>query len=353
MMKGMRKVILAVGGTGGHIVPALATRELFHSKGVETLLIGKGLEGHPVIQDNNVAYREIPSGLPALASPLVMLRRGKAILAGYQHSLKVFREFEPDLVVGFGSYHSLPVVLAAARKGLPMFLHEQNVVPGKVNQLFSRFAKGVGVNFSTTAKRFPCPSREVFVARRTQKQHVQCSGSPRICVVGGSQGARILNQIVPRALCQLRETFPNIHVHHIVGPMGEIRDVEVCYTQGEISHCVKHFETHMLDVLISSDLVISRAGATILDELLWAKTPAIFIPYPGAYGHQQANAQFFVENIRGGEMILETELNEKILVKKVMLALDSQTSEARRQSLCNYEKHRSRISFYQFICEHL
>ncbi len=355
-MKKIRKIVLAVGGSGGHIFPALSARDSFLHEGVDTLLLGKGLDGHPALYQQSVSYKEIPSGLPIVANPITMMLQGKALLSGYMKACKELHSFHPDLVIGFGSYHSLPIVLAALRKKIPLFLHEQNLSPGKVNKLFSRFAKGIGVNFSPAKQGFKCPSQEVFLPKRREKLASFKKDekiSPKICIVGGSQGAKVLNQVVPKALSQLSFEFPNMLVHHVVGPKGDVSSVEFVYRQNNIACCVKHFETHMLDELCSSDLVISRAGATILDELLWAKIPAILIPYPGAYGHQKVNAEFFVHTVHGGDMILESDLNEKILIKKIKLALDPQTNEARRQSLQDYKKYQSQKSFYQFICEHL
>ncbi|SPN74014.1 UDP-N-acetylglucosamine--N-acetylmuramyl-(pentapeptide) pyrophosphoryl-undecaprenol N-acetylglucosamine transferase,undecaprenyldiphospho-muramoylpentapeptide beta-N- acetylglucosaminyltransferase,Predicted glycosyl transferase,undecaprenyldiphospho-muramoylpentapeptide beta-N-acetylglucosaminyltransferase,Glycosyltransferase family 28 C-terminal domain [Chlamydia serpentis] len=260
------------------------------------------------------------------------------------------------MVIGFGSYHSLPVLLAGLSQKIPLFLHEQNLVPGKINKLFSRYARGVGVNFSPVIKYFSCPAEEVFLPKRSfslgSPIMKRCTNyTPTICVVGGSQGSQVLNTFVPKALVKLVNKYPHMYVHHIVGPKSDAIEVQHVYNRGEVLCCVKKFEEQLLDVLLAADLVISRSGATILDEILWAKVPGILIPYPGAYRHQEANAKFFVEVLGGGSMILEKELTEKLLVEKVMFALDSHIREKQRDSLAAYSKQRSKKTLYEFICE--
>ncbi|ANH78703.1 undecaprenyldiphospho-muramoylpentapeptide beta-N-acetylglucosaminyltransferase [Candidatus Chlamydia sanziniae] len=352
----MRKIVLAVGGSGGHIVPALATRETFSNQGIETLLLGKGLEQHPSLYQQEINYKEIPSDSPLVINPLKLMRRTLSIYSGYRKAHRELKLFEPDFVIGFGSYHSLPVLLAALKQRIPLFLHEQNLIPGKVNKLFAPFARGVGVNFAPVTEYFYCPSQEVFLPKRgfslTNPMRGHCQKHcPKICVVGGSQGAHTLNTIVPKALVQLIPQYPHMYVHHIVGPKSNVNAVQDMYNHGGVVCCVKNFENQMLDVLLTVDLVISRAGATILDEILWAKVPAILIPYPGAYGHQEINAKFFVDTIGGGTMILEKKLTEKLLVENIIFNLNSRTKEKQRKSLNNYYAQRSSKSFYEFISE--
>ncbi|QVE49391.1 undecaprenyldiphospho-muramoylpentapeptide beta-N-acetylglucosaminyltransferase [Chlamydia crocodili] len=356
MMKKINKIALAVGGSGGHIVPALATREAFCKEGIDVLLLGKGLDNHPNLYEQDVHYKEIPSGLPVISNPLMAIRRTCSLYKGYKKAKKELMIFDPDVVIGFGSYHSLPVLVAALKKKIPIFLHEQNLVPGKVNRLFSRFAKGVGVSFSPVTRNFRCPSQEISLPKRAFSSFSPIverltSHSPTVCVVGGSQGAKTLNDYVPSALVDVAKDYPNMYVHHIAGPKGDVVSIQHVYSRGDVSFCVKHFEQDMLNVLLSSDLVISRAGATILDELLWAQSPSILIPYPGAYGHQEENAKFLVYTIGGGSMILEKQLSQEVLTKNILLALDSETIKNRREALRAYYHNKSSKSFYQFICE--
>ncbi len=314
------------------------------------------MENHPNLYEQNVHYKEIPSGLPTIARPIRAIRRTCSLYMGYKKAKKELSIFNPNVVIGFGSYHSLPVLMAALKKKIPIFLHEQNLAPGKVNKLFSYFAKGVGVSFPPVAKQFSCPAQEVSLPKRAFSSFSPIverltSHSPTICIVGGSQGAKALNTFVPEALVEVAKDYPNMYVHHIAGPKGDVVTIQHVYSRGGVSFCVKNFEHDMLNVLLSSDLVISRAGATTLDELLWAKAPSILIPYPGAYGHQEENAKFLAYTVGGGSMILEKQLSKDILVKNIFLALDSKTIKNRREALQNYYQNKSSKSFYQFICE--
>lgn len=357
-MKEIHKVILAAGGSGGHIIPALATNKELCAQGIDVLLLGKGLQNHPSLQGQTLSYREIPSGLPTLVHPVQALKSIYSICMGYKKAKKEIELFSPDLVIGFGSYHSLPILLAALRKRIPIFLHEQNLSPGRVNRLFARFAKGIGVTFSPVITQLPGQAQKVSLPRRevssisplADRMHTY---SPVICVVGGSQGARTLNLQVPQALVAVAKNYPQMYVHHIAGPKGDVSSIQHVYSQGEVACCVKSFEDDMLGVLLSADLVISRAGATILDEILWAKVPGVIIPYPGAYGHQEENAKFFVQQVGGGSMILEKCLSKGLLEEHILLALDSEIMKNRREALQQYDQKKSPKSFYQFICESL
>lgn len=356
-MKKVNKVIFAVGGSGGHIVPALAARRMFFEEGAETLLLGKGLLNHPNMNEG-VLFKEIASGRPISTNLWRVFRETQNLVAGYRMACQELSTFRPDAVIGFGSYHSLPVLMAAVKQRVPLFLHEQNVLPGKVNQLFSRFAKGVGVSFSSAIEKLKCPGEEVFLPKRAVIEGQNLSSEQKkytvICVVGGSQGAAVLNDIVPPVLADVMHNCPTLYVHHIVGPRGNAEAVARFYASAQVPCCVKSFEDNMLKVLSSADLVITRAGATILDEILWCCVPAIFIPYPGAYRHQEENAKFVAYVIGGGAMILQKQLTHESLKRQIIVALDGDTMKNQRDSLQKFrDRNTSPKSLYQFVCERL
>lgn len=355
-MKKVKKVVLAVGGSGGHIVPALAAEDMFHQEGVQVLLLGKGLKDSPSMKNRNVYFKEIASGRPVSKNLFQVIKEAKNLFTGYRMARIELKIFQPDVVVGFGSYHSLPVLMASVKGKIPLFLHEQNVVPGRVNQIFSRFAKGVGTTFSSAIEKMHCLGEEVSLPRRHVLPISENKGEkqPFVCVVGGSQGAAIFNELVPPVLSDLIKDFPSMHVHHIVGPKGKLESVQRVYTSANVSCCVKLFEENMLGVLQFADLVITRAGATILDEIVWSQVPAIFIPYPGAYGHQEENAKFISYVVGGGSMILQKQLTHAFLKKNIVLALDEATMKNRREALKVFQnKKNTNKSLYRFICEHL
>lgn len=342
-----------MGGTGGHIIPALAARETFIKESIEVLLLGKGLASF-LGKDSDVRYCDIPAGSPFSLRINRMFSGARQLYQGYVAALQQIKDFSPDVAIGFGSYHSLPAMLASIRKRIPLFLHEQNIVPGKVNKLFARFAKGVGMSFAAAGEHFRCRAEEVFLpVREVAEKLVFPDASPVICVIGGSQGSQILNEIVPKALARIRANYSKLHVYHIIGPKGDFQAVARVYKEAGIEHTVTSFDNNILGVLQASDLMIGRSGATILNELLWVQVPAILIPYPGAYGHQEANAKFFTQTLGGGVMILQKYLTEESLSKQVLLALDPATSENRRKALLLAQQKKSFKSLYQFICESL
>ncbi len=301
-----------------------------------------------------VSFLEVPSGFPVTAHPIRAYRHTKDLLVGYIRACRALRSFQPDAVIGFGSYHSLPALLAAKTYGIPLFLHEQNIVPGKVNQLFSRFAHGVGIAFPPAQRYFSGHVKTIQLPKRdVQEPPKQSSHTPKISIIGGSQGARILNQIAPLSLISLKSDYPNLYVQHITGPKEDDEAVARLYQKERIAHCVKRVETDVLSLLLSSDLVISRAGATIMDELLWAKIPSIMIPYPGAYGHQLENANFFAYEVGGGEVIEQKDLSSATLSHKLKHALSPEVMQARQNALKRFHEKQTAKSFYQFVCERL
>lgn len=356
-MKKINKVVLAVGGSGGHIIPALAAKDMFDQEGVQVLFLGKGLEHSPNIRNSNVSFKEIASGRPISKNFLHMIKEARNLLLGCRMAYTELQNFQPDAVIGFGSYHSLPVLIASIKGKIPLFLHEQNVIPGKVNQFFSHFAKGVGSTFASALEKMHCIGEEVSLPRRSVIQVPEKHNGekqPFICVVGGSQGASIFNEMIPPVFADLIRDFPSLYVHHITGPKGNVQAVRRVYESAHVACCVKPFEDNMLGILLASDLVITRAGATILDEILWSQVPAIFIPYPGAYGHQEENAKFIAYVVGGGSMILQKQLTHEFLKKNIVLALDEATMKNRREALIAFQnKKNTNKSLYRFICEHL
>jgi len=238
-----------------------------------------------------------------------LFRGGRLIFKGMRQSGKILRSFEPDVVVGFGSFYTLPLLLAAKREKIPIILHEQNAIPGKVNRLFSRFAHATAITFPvqihghTELVRFPL---------RKQKEQDPWEyfglekGKPTLLVCGGSQGAVRLNELFLEALPRLS----GYQVLHFTGKNSEVHEEDY----GGIAHCVKQFEPNLPLAMQIADLAITRAGASTIAELTETETPAILIPFPYATdNHQEKNAQHFV----GGEVYLEKDLTGEKLAEVI------------------------------------
>lgn len=291
------RLLLAGGGTGGHLFPAVALAEQLRREEPDSavLFVGteRGLEfrllpelGWPL---RTVAMRGwVGAGLVARCKGLAGL--GQSLL----QSRRILAEFRPDVVVGVGGYASVPVLLAARLSGVPYLIHEQNAWPGLANRLLGRAAKRVCLSFPEAGKAFRHVPK-VVTGNPVRATMEQCpdlpAGPPQLLVFGGSQGARAINRALVAALPQLQELRGVLRIVHQAGA-GEVETVQAGYREaGWTAVEVVPFITDMAAAYAAASLVVCRAGATTLAELTACGRPAILIPYPYAAGnHQVANA---------------------------------------------------------------
>lgn len=307
----MSKIVLAVGGTGGHIFPALEfSKEL---KG-ETYFIGvKAFEHHLLKEKKNVFSVE-GATLSLTKNPFFSLKK---IYQGFKESLQLLRSIRPSLVVGFGSYHSLPPLLAAIFLKIPIVLYEPNAKMGRVNRLVSPFAKRIGMYFPGGSKKMHLMALlskpKVIHKEEARLNYGLLPDLTTILVFGGSQGAQFLNHIVPFALIG-----HNLQVIHLIGLKDSPESIQTIYEQHQMRAVIKPFEENMESAYLCADFVISRAGAGTLKEMIMYNLPALLIPYPGATdGHQLINAKYFVEKVGGGSFMNQNECNAKRLSQRI------------------------------------
>lgn len=304
------RLLLAGGGTGGHVFPAVALAEQLRKEepAGEVLFVGteRGLE-YRLLPELGWPLRTISmSGWVGLG----VAARGKA-LVGLVRSLvqsrRILAEFRPDVVVGVGGYASLPVLLAARLKGVPYLIHEQNAWPGLANRLLGRWARRVCLSFPEARAAFRRASTVVtgnpVRAAMESCPELPC-GPPQLLVFGGSLGARAINRGLPAALPQLERWRGTLRIVHQAGA-AETEAVRSAYREaGWDQVTVLPFITDMAAAYAAACLVICRAGATTLAELTACGRPAILIPYPYAAGnHQAANAAALAA--RGGALMIE------------------------------------------------
>ncbi len=310
------RVVIACGGTGGHLFPGLAVAEELKSRGHEILLIvsekaidATALKAHPEFR-----AEKLPSvGMPSILSPAFVrfLRRSWESLG---HCRGVCRKFRPAAVLGMGGFTSTAPLLAGRMQKLPTFIHESNVIPGRANKLAARFVTKVLLGFQACEERFPgrdcvvtgtpvrktlgdpLPKAEALAAFKLDDSRAT------LLVMGGSQGAAGLNQALFRA-APLLKTLP-IQIIHLTGDRDD-RLAAANYQREEIPHYVAPFHHKMEEVYSAADLVVSRAGAASLSEISLFGLPSVLIPYPHATDdHQTFNAQVFVD---GGAAELQPE----------------------------------------------
>ena len=293
----MERTILTTGGTGGHIFPALAVAEQLRRRypGIEVLFVGSqyGPEG---------ALAE-KAGLEFVGLPVRgFLGRGiKAVgaAAGMARALvratALIRRFRPQVVVGFGGYAAFAPVLAARLYGIPTAVHEQNAVAGVSNRILSRFAGRVFLSLPGT-EGFAV-EKCVVTGNPVRRSVVEVGMRPRpetrrhLLVMGGSQGARALNEFMLKALPQMRAA--DVEIRHQTGARDEDRVRDAYMTAGYAGSCVEPFITDMAAAYDWADLVLCRSGATSVAELAAAGVPSVLVPFPHAtHDHQTCNARF-------------------------------------------------------------
>lgn len=316
----MKKFLISCGGTGGHLSPGIALAEGLRARGHEvTLLISwKKVDARLSEKYPDLRFVRI-AGTGFSWHPLKLIRCLVSQLQGFRFCRKLVREMKPDGIVGFGGFTSAPIVLAGRLQGVPVALHESNRVPGLAIRTLGRFARRVylppgiripGVRVAAT-RHVGMPLRREMLRLSQSASRAALGLEPNqkvLAILGGSQGASALNDWARRELPAL--AAEGIQVYCVTGlGKGEPETHLLQARNGAAIRAVfAPFCDRMADLLSASDLVISRAGAGTLAELIRCVTPAILVPYPqAADDHQRANAGFF-ERQGGGLVVAQTEL---------------------------------------------
>jgi UDP-N-acetylglucosamine--N-acetylmuramyl-(pentapeptide) pyrophosphoryl-undecaprenol N-acetylglucosamine transferase len=315
------RAILAGGGTGGHVIPALAiAQELQRRYQAEVLFIGtaRGLENR-LVPAAGFPLQLVKVGALNRVSLATRLRTGLDLPRAIFTAAGMLNEFQPDIVIGVGGYASGPAMLAAILKHTPTLAFEPNLVPGFANRMVARFVSAAAVHFEQTADHFRnavvtgVPVRPAFF-QIPKKQY--SPGSPTLLVFGGSQGARAINQAVVRSLPELVRRLPGLHVIHQTGER-EYNQVQAAYAGIAISSEVHKFIDNMPAFFARADLVLCRSGASTVAEIAAAGKPAIFVPFPrAADDHQRRNAEA-MEHANAAVVLEETRLDEVWLVDTI------------------------------------
>lgn len=320
------RVILAGGGTGGHVIPAIAiAQELQQQYSAEVLFIGtaRGLENR-LVPAANYPLRLVKVGAlnrVSLATRLkTMFDLPRAVFA----AAKILSEFRPDVVIGVGGYASGPAMLAAIYKRVPTVAFEPNLVPGFANRVVARFVSAAAVHFDRTGEYFRNPAVTGVPVRPAFFQipaKPYLPSSPTLLVFGGSQGARAINQAVPRALPELLKRVSGVRVIHQTGER-DYNDVQSAYAQAGVPADVYKFIDDMPAFFGSADLVLCRSGASTVAEIAAAGKPAVFVPFPlAADDHQRRNAEA-LEQAGAAVVLEETKLDDVWLVDTLAALLE-------------------------------
>lgn len=337
-----KKILITAGGTGGHLFPAqsLAQQLLATDMDVEVLFAGDGLETNPYLQKDKYSYKEISSGELSFRKPYLSLINCWRIIKGVLFAWRLIYSFRPDAVVGFGSYHTFPVLIAAKLNSVPIVLHEGNSIIGKVNRFFSRFARITTISFSQSAwelkgkcLRVDFPLREgytsVFSSKSDARKYFVLHPTKfTFLVFGGSQGALALNTHFCSAVMDIAERTTNFQVLHLTGNQVVTEELRDFYRDLGVDACVRDFEKRMDLAWQAADLAITRAGAATIAELLEMAVPSILIPYPfSADRHQEKNAEFVEKSTGGVLVLLETELHPTKLSQEISALIENERAK--------------------------
>jgi UDP-N-acetylglucosamine--N-acetylmuramyl-(pentapeptide) pyrophosphoryl-undecaprenol N-acetylglucosamine transferase len=319
------------GGTGGHVFPALAVAQLLIEKGWEVSWLGthKGLESR-VIPENGIEIDWLSvagvrgKGLTAKITAVFMLFK-----AGVQ-AMKILRRRKPDVVLGMGGFVAGPGGLVAKLLGLPLVIHEQNRIPGTTNRLLARLANQVleafpgSFNAKIKAKCTGNPLRKQFLAALDNRRQ-RSEQEVRILIFGGSQGAQILNEMVPEAIAEFQKAgvaTQSVQIKHQTGE-AMLSQVQSRYQALGIKAETSAFIEDMVSAYQEADLVICRAGAMTVSEVAAMGIPAIFIPLPSAIDdHQTANARYLTD-AGAGLLLMQNNLNPAMLAEYITTALNN------------------------------
>ncbi len=296
------RLIIAGGGTGGHLFPGLAIADEIRARGGQVIFVGtaRGLEAKAVPAAGFPLEVLDITGLKRMG-PIGTLRGLLRLPVAFAKSLQIVRRFAPDVVLGVGGYASGPLLLAAAFLRRPTAIQEQNTVPGLTNRHLGRLVRAVFGAFPEAAAAFP-PGKFVLTGNPVRRRFLQTAelpsptSPPRVLVVGGSQGARAVNDLVLGAVQILARSGKAPQIVHQAGPADADR-VRAAYADHAIDAVTVHpFIEDMATAYAAADLVIARAGALTLAELSVVARPAILIPLPTATdNHQMRNAQSFAD----------------------------------------------------------
>ena len=299
------KFVVACGGTGGHSFPGLAVAAELVSRGHEVVvwMSGRDVESRVLKGWTGATF--------ATGARQIALKNGFANLRALWRCWREMRRFRPDALLAMGSYSSLPPVLAAAWRKVPVVLHEANTIPGRAVEFLAFFAKAIAISFARTADHFS--GKETVLTGLPVRADI--AGQPpfddvpegafRVFVTGGSQGAHRVNELAAKALVMLSRNLADcgrhLYVMHQTG-LADEAEVARTYAAAGVLARVKAFEHEMGRALATADVVIARAGASTCFELALTGSPAFLIPLPSSMrNHQHFNAAAFAEQQAAAE----------------------------------------------------
>lgn len=339
-MKDLKRILVSGGGTGGHIMPAVALCEEIKSTYPEAKIFFAGRKDsmeENIAQKNGLDFYPIPSapkgkGIKALKNLFINL-------AGIIKSLGLLMKLKPEAVVVFGGYTSGPLLLSAILLGKNAVIHESNAIPGRVTRMMARLGVRAAFGFSSdhplmTALKMKLKKENSFSLTGNPLRKAFCSppkdisvklpgyseNAPMLLVFGGSQGAHKINLICSKAVPKVMEKIPELQVAHICGA-NDRELLEKAYGECGLKYWIFPFFEEMSSLMAKSNLCVARSGALSLTEICASSLPSVLIPLPSAAdGHQLANAKI-LENAGAAVILQESSLEPSVLADAIIRLL--------------------------------
>ena len=364
-------VIFTCGGTGGHINPAIAVADILKERHPDCNILFIGAKGHmeeQLVPRAGYKLECLPgSGLSRklnLAGIKKNVNAVKSVIAAVNQCKRIFKEFQPDVIIGTGGYASFPALYAGSRMGIPTCVHESNAVPGLTTKMAANTASRVLVCFEESKKFYKKPEkvqvvgmpirREFWETQRAQaRRELGIGEEPLVVSTYGSQGAKVMNQMTAQLFAlEQQASFPFRHIH-AVGKFGTdwmpqaVKDQNV-----DLGNCpsidMREYIYDMPTVLAAADVVLGRAGSGTCNEIAATGTPCILIPSPNVTNnHQEKNARI-LEGRGGAVVVPETECTAQGIFDEIMMLLQD---EPRRKQMSQALRGMVILDSAQRICD--
>ncbi len=324
-------VVIAAGGTGGHLFPAAAFAEEMRQRGWRIVLMTDARGRRFAESFPAERVEDVPAASPT-ANPLKAIPALLKIWRGVNEAKRRFSELKPSLVAGFGGYPSFPALMAARARRVPILIHEQNSVLGRVNRALATSAAAIACGFERL-DRMPASARArkhvtgnpvrppILAVREKPYPESPAGGRLNLLIIGGSQGARVFGEVIPLAIAMLPEALrARLDVVHQVRE-EQLADAREVYAVAAVKAEAAPFFTNMGELLSAAHLVIARAGASTVTELEAAGRPAILIPFAAAADdHQTANAESLTD-VGAADIFSEADFTPQALAARLELRL--------------------------------
>lgn len=329
MIKG--KIVLAAGGTGGHLFPAEALARELKLRGYDVHLLTDGRAQRFVSFFADDHVHVIDSATIKGKNPIALVKTLWQLLKGVRQSRKLLRALHPDLIGGFGGYPTLPPLYAASSIGIPTFIHEQNAVMGRANRFLANKVNAIAGGFLIKEGEFSNkilvtgnPIRQAVVKAAKRPYKAAKLGDPfHLLVFGGSQGANFFSEILPETLKLIDKKKRNSLVVTQQARRQDIDDIKRIYDKLGIKAEVASFFEDMAERMVKAQFIIARSGASTIAEIAAIGRPALLVPYPYALDHDQAKNAAALATTGGVKVIEQKNIDAKLLAKIINGAIES------------------------------